>query len=115
MATADGDRGFLLGFIAGAVLGTAGAMLFAPRRGAETRRGLADGFRGLGQAARETWSDVSAAASAAVDKGREEYDKTVREARNSNARSIYTRDSLVPDGAGPRPAPVAANFWVENA
>src|SRR5436190_3921551 len=111
MATTDGDRGFLLGFIAGAVLGTACAMLFAPRPGAETRQGLADGVRELGQAAREKWADVTAAASAAVDKGREEYDRTVQEARNSSARSSHTRNSLVSDGEAPRPAPVAASFW----
>jgi len=115
MTTRDGDGGFVLGLIAGAALGAAGAMLLAPKAGAETREGLANGFYGLGQAAREKWMDLSETASAAIDKGREAYEQAVTEGRESNARSTEARHPVVAGGARPRSSPAASSPAAQNS
>jgi gas vesicle protein len=71
----SGGGAFFMGILTGSLLGAALAVLFAPKRGSDMRRDLADGAGGLGQAAKERWDDVTAAASSAVDKGRDAYDQ----------------------------------------
>jgi gas vesicle protein len=79
---------FVCGLLTGAALGAATAILLAPKAGWKMRRDLADGVADLGQAAKDRWGDVTAAASSAVDKGREAFDQargTVQDVADSKS------------------------------
>ena len=68
------DHRFLIGLIAGAVLGAGLGMLFAPQAAVELRRRLADSAKSLGETASERYQQASArvgaAAKEATNKGR---------------------------------------------
>ena len=110
------NRGaFLCGLLTGITVGAGLAMLYAPKRGSEVRRDLADGASDLGQAARDTWQDVTTTASAAVQKGREAYEQTraaVQGVADSTSQSVDrakqavadAANDLAPGGSFPRPA-----------
>jgi gas vesicle protein len=100
----DGSSGaaFVCGLLTGVTLGAAAAMLFAPTAGSDLRQDLADRVGNLGQAAKDRWGDVTAAASSAVDKGRDAFDQargTVQEAADSAAKSADGVKGAVKDAA----------------
>jgi gas vesicle protein len=68
------DHRFLIGLIAGAVLGAGLGMLFAPRAAVELRRRLAGSAKSLGETASERYqrasASVGAAAKEVTNKGR---------------------------------------------
>jgi gas vesicle protein len=66
--------GFFFGLVTGAALGAA-ALLFAPKSGSDMRQDLAHGVGDLGQAAKDRWGDVTAAAASAIDRGREAFEQ----------------------------------------
>src|ERR1700688_4239203 len=81
---------FVCGLLTGAALGATAAILLAPKAGWKMRRDLADGVGDLGQAAKDRWGDVTAAASSAVDKGREAFEQargTVQDVADSASKS----------------------------
>jgi gas vesicle protein len=59
---------FFTGLVAGAIIGAGFGMCFAPRRGSELRRQVADSATNLGQAVSKTVDEVS-------DQGRAVYDR----------------------------------------
>ncbi len=69
---------FFCGLLTGLTLGAGLALLYAPKPGSQIRRDLADGASDLGQAAKDTWQDVTTTATTAVQKGREAYDEARR-------------------------------------
>jgi gas vesicle protein len=98
----SGGGAFFMGILTGSLLGAALAVLFAPKPGADMRRDLADGAGELGQAAKERWEDVTAAASSAVEKGREAYDQartSTQEAADQAGKSADRVKSAVKDAA----------------
>ena len=86
----DGGGSFLMGLLAGTVLGAGLGMLFAPKAGSETRRQLTEQASRLRTTANDTYSQAtekitqaSEKVSQIVDRGREAYDR----ARNSGMSS----------------------------
>lgn len=75
----EGGGSFLMGLLAGTVLGAGLGMLFAPKAGSELRSQLgstlADGTGRLRDAADQTYSQASEKVSQMVDRGREAYDR----------------------------------------
>jgi YtxH-like protein len=78
----DGGGSFLMGLLAGTVLGAGLGMLFAPKAGSETRRQLSEQANRLRSTADQTYhqatekiSQASEKVSQIVDRGREAYDR----------------------------------------
>jgi len=91
----DGGGSFLMGLLAGTVLGAGLGMLFAPKAGSELRNQLNEQAGKLRSTANDTLSQVKSTAtdtysqasdkvSQIVDKGKEAYDR----ARTSNVSNI---------------------------
>lgn len=75
----EGGGSFLMGLLAGTVLGAGLGMLFAPKSGSELRSQLgstiADGTGRLREVADQTYSQATDKVSQMVDRGREAYDR----------------------------------------
>lgn len=71
----DGGGSFLMGLLAGTVLGAGLGMLFAPRPGSELRHQLAEQTGRLRTTANDAYSQASEKVSQMVDRGREAYDR----------------------------------------
>ena len=99
----EGGGSFLMGLLAGTVLGAGLGMLFAPKAGSELRNQLSEqagnianqaseGYRRASESA-EQWADkgreVYNKASEAVAKGAEEAQKYIKTARESSGSSDF--------------------------
>src|SRR5690242_18013235 len=71
----EGGGSFLMGLLAGTVLGAGLGMLFAPKSGAELRSQLGDQAGRLRDMANDTYSQASDKVSLMVDRGRDAYDR----------------------------------------
>jgi hypothetical protein len=78
----DGGGSFLMGLLAGTVLGAGLGMLFAPKAGSETRKQLSEQATRLRSTAGDTYqqatdkiNQASEKVSQMVDRGREAYDR----------------------------------------
>ena len=75
----EGGGSFLMGLLAGTVLGAGLGMLFAPKAGSELRSQLgtqiADGTGRLREVADQQYQQASETVSQIVDRGREAYDR----------------------------------------
>lgn len=71
----EGGGSFLMGLLAGTVLGAGLGMLFAPKSGSELRSQLADQTGRLRDVADQTYNQASDKVSQMVDRGREAYDR----------------------------------------
>jgi gas vesicle protein len=66
---------FLMGLLAGTVLGAGLGMLFAPKPGSELRHQLSEQAGKLRSTANDTYHQASDKVSQIVDRGREAYDR----------------------------------------
>lgn len=71
----DGGGSFLMGLLAGTVLGAGLGMLFAPKAGNELRNQLSEQTGRLRSTANDAYSQASEKVSQMVDRGREAYDR----------------------------------------
>ena len=71
----DGGGSFLMGLLAGTVLGAGLGMLFAPRPGSELRNQLTEQAGRLRSTAGDAYSQASTRVNQVVDRGREVYDR----------------------------------------
>lgn len=71
----DGGGSFLMGLLAGTVLGAGLGMLFAPRPGSELRSQLTEQTGRLRSTATDAYSQASEKVHQMVDRGREAYDR----------------------------------------
>ena len=71
----DGGGSFLMGLLAGTVLGAGLGMLFAPRAGSELRKQVGEQAGKLKSTAGGAYSNASERVTQIVDKGREAYDR----------------------------------------
>ena len=71
----EGGGSFLMGLLAGTVLGAGLGMLFAPKAGAELRSQLVDQTGKLREKADQSYQQATDKVSQIVDRGREAYDK----------------------------------------
>lgn len=89
----DGGGSFLMGLLAGTVLGAGLGMLFAPRPGAELRTQLGDQASKLRSTAGGAYSQVGERVTQIVDRGREAYDRA-RTSTESGAGSSGVSGSM---------------------
>jgi hypothetical protein len=71
----DGGGSFLMGLLAGTVLGAGLGMLFAPKAGSELRNQLSEQTGRLRTSANEAYTQASEKVSQMMDRGREAYDR----------------------------------------
>jgi len=71
----EGGSSFLMGLLAGTILGAGLGMLFAPKSGSELRSQIGDQAGKLRDAANDTYNQASEKAKQMVDRGREAYDR----------------------------------------
>jgi gas vesicle protein len=71
----DGGGSFLMGLLAGTVLGAGLGMLFAPKPGNELRSQLGEQAGRLRSTANDTYQQASEKVSQIVERGREAYDR----------------------------------------
>ena len=71
----DSGGSFLMGLLAGTVLGAGLGMLFAPKAGAELRNQLSEQTDQLRTKANEAYSQATEKVSHIVDRGKEAYDR----------------------------------------
>jgi hypothetical protein len=71
----DGGGSFLMGLLAGTVLGAGLGMLFAPKAGSELRNQVSEQAGRLRTTANDAYSQASEKVSQMVDRGREAYDR----------------------------------------
>lgn len=71
----DGGGSFLMGLLAGTVLGAGLGMLFAPKTGSELRSQLSEQTGRLRSTANDAYSQASEKVSQMVDRGREAYER----------------------------------------
>ncbi|HEX2341455.1 MAG TPA: YtxH domain-containing protein [Vicinamibacterales bacterium] len=82
----EGSGAFLMGLLAGTVLGAGLGMLFAPKAGSELRSQLSEQANKLRDTASETYNQASDKVTQMVDRGREAYDR----ARSTASRAGET-------------------------
>ena len=80
----DGGGSFLMGLLAGTVLGAGLGMLFAPRPGSELRTQLTDQASKLRTTAGGAYSQVGERVTQIVDRGREAYDRARTSTESGN-------------------------------
>ena len=71
----DGGGSFLMGLLAGTVLGAGLGMLFAPKAGADLRNQVSEQAERLRTTANDAYSQATEKVSQMVDRGREAYDR----------------------------------------
>jgi gas vesicle protein len=94
----EGGGSFLMGLLAGTVLGAGLGMLFAPKSGAELRSQIGDQAGRLRGMANDTYSQASDKLSQMVDRGRDAYDRA--RSSVSNMASTGTTGNTGSTGSG---------------
>ena len=103
----EGGGSFLMGLLAGTVLGAGLGMLFAPKAGSDLRNQIGEQAGRLRTTANDTYSQASGKVNQMVDRGREAYDR---------ARSTVTRTGRGGDGqTGTTPADTGATGSMTGA
>jgi gas vesicle protein len=72
-----GSGMFLLGALAGALVGAGVALLMAPKPGAEVRRDLSDGYSSVRDAAARRYRDIADRASARFEEASAKFEEKV--------------------------------------
>jgi gas vesicle protein len=75
--TSAGSGTFLLGALAGALVGAGVALLMAPKPGAEVRRDLSDGYSSVRDAAARRYRDIADRASARFEEASARFEEKV--------------------------------------
>jgi len=80
----DGGGSFLMGLLAGTVLGAGLGMLFAPKAGSDLRNQLNEQAGKLKATANDTYQQATDKVSQIVDKGKDAYDRARTNVSNIN-------------------------------
>ncbi|HEY5759797.1 MAG TPA: YtxH domain-containing protein [Steroidobacter sp.] len=91
-----GSGTFLLGALAGALVGAGVALLMAPKAGAEVRRDLTEGYGSVRDAASRRYRDLADRASAKLDQASERFEQKVDEYKGRTTSTMG--DSTSPGG-----------------
>jgi gas vesicle protein len=91
-----GSGMFLLGALAGALVGAGVALLMAPKPGAEVRRDLSDGYSSVRDAAARRYRDMADRASAKFEEASAKFDEKVDQYKGRT--SSTSGDATSPTG-----------------
>jgi len=95
----EGGGSFLMGLLAGTVLGAGLGMLFAPKPGSELRSQLGESAGKLRSTAGDTYQQASDKVSQMVDRGRDAYDRARSSVTNMATGATGTTGTSGPSGA----------------
>jgi gas vesicle protein len=96
----DGGGSFLMGLLAGTVLGAGLGMLFAPKAGTELRSQLHEQTGKIRSTANDAYSQATEKVSQMVDRGREAYDKARTGGQFGSAHGTETSGGGAPSYSG---------------
>jgi gas vesicle protein len=96
----DGGGSFLMGLLAGTVLGAGLGMLFAPKAGSELRNQLGEQAGRIRSQATDGYQQATDKVSQIVDRGREAYDRARSTAGGSMAGNTGNTGSSASPGTG---------------
>jgi YtxH-like protein len=96
----DGGGSFLMGLLAGTVLGAGLGMLFAPKAGAELRNQVSEQAGRLRTTANDAYSQAQEKVSQIVDRGREAYDRARTGGGFHESDSTSGGNAGTPSGVG---------------
>lgn len=96
----EGGGSFLMGLLAGTVLGAGLGMLFAPKAGSELRSQLSDSANRLRTQAGDTYQQASEKVSQMMDRGREAYDRARSSVSNMASTATGTAGATGSAGSG---------------
>lgn len=96
----DGGGSFLMGLLAGTVLGAGLGMLFAPKAGSELRNQLGEQAGRLRTQATDGYQQASEKVSQIVDRGREAYERA-RSSASGMGSSAGSTGSTTSTGGSP--------------
>ena len=91
-----GNGTFLLGALAGALVGAGVALLMAPKAGAEVRKDLTDGYNSARDAAARRYRDIADRASAKLDQATAKFEEKVDQYKGRNSSTMG--DTTSPSG-----------------
>jgi len=91
-----GSGMFLLGALAGALVGAGVALLMAPKAGAEVRKDLTDGYGSMRDAAGRRYRDIADRASAKLDQATAKFEEKVDQYKGRNSSTMS--DAPSPSG-----------------
>lgn len=91
-----GSGMFLLGAVAGALVGAGVALLMAPKPGAEVRKDLTDGYSSVRDAAARRYRDIADRASATLDQATAKFEEKVDQYKGRASSTMG--DSTSPSG-----------------
>lgn len=97
----EGSGAFLMGLLAGTVLGAGLGMLFAPKAGADLRNQLSEQAGRLRNTAANTYGQASEKVTQIVERGRDAYDR----ARTTAQRTAESLGATGTAGATGSPSP----------
>lgn len=103
----EGSGAFLMGLLAGTVLGAGLGMLFAPKAGSELRSQLSEQANKLRDTATDTYNQASEKVTQMVDRGREAYDRARGTASRAADTTARTAESFATGTAG---SPTSSGF-----
>jgi gas vesicle protein len=106
----DGGGSFLMGLLAGTVLGAGLGMLFAPKPGAELRTKLSEQAGKLKTTAADGYQQATGKVTQIVDRGREAYDR----ARHTAGTAVENVTNAMPGSANPAGGAPGSRADVEN-
>jgi gas vesicle protein len=101
----DGGGSFLMGLLAGTVLGAGLGMLFAPKAGSELRNQLGEQAGRLRTQANDGYQQATDKVSQIVDRGREAYDR----AKSTAASSMGGNQGTTGNTGGSQTSPGSGN------
>ena len=96
----DGGGSFLMGLLAGTVLGAGLGMLFAPKAGAELRNQVSEQAGRIRTTANDAYSQAQDKVSQIVDRGREAYDRARTGGGFHESDSTSGGNADTPSGVG---------------
>ena len=96
----DGGGSFLMGLLAGTVLGAGLGMLFAPRPGSELRNQLTEQAGRLRSTAGDAYSNTADKVTQIMDRGREAYDRARSSTGNMGGQGGGTAGAAGQGGTG---------------
>jgi gas vesicle protein len=96
----DGGGSFLMGLLAGTVLGAGLGMLFAPKAGSELRNQLSEQAGRFRSTANDTYQQASEKVSQIVDRGREAYDRAKGTVSNISTKASGSEPSSIGTATG---------------
>jgi gas vesicle protein len=105
----DSGSSFLMGLLAGTVLGAGLGMLFAPKPGSELRNQLTEQAERLRSTANDTYSQATNKVSQIVDRGRDAYDRARNTVTQMGGTGETTETGAATGTTGAYPGPGQSN------